>query len=511
MSSLAADEEHEGRLSDAYNKDAGTTVREAAVLWDYEEPLKGSSMCSESLKGSYVSPEETSEIERHGLASPSVAEAKSLQEEEAKEVSGSSFQGQAHEERPDHDAGLSDVSYDGGAEAVDEKHPADLIVDDAQEQAQHAKALPSHSSSSEADGQPFHESDSFLYEKYSASLKGGDSHLEEEYSDELKGDDDSFERKENSGLHQAYEDPEDHFEGDADDVEKAAEENIDISLHEETEDRSHVEIEDRHEDYEGYEDEKDAYSGDGSYEFDQENMVDEPNPADDESSRRSHDDDNDNLEPSQESPSQDSFASSVSSVTMLTLESDSQRKTELIERKRQERWAAVGAAGVAVGGGAAAAAGQDEAEDNETWELEPVVEDDEEDTFDEEGQLQREMDECHDRRKREEKARRIARRSISRPRDAGKRGRVYGNDSLADLEASIQELRASLDLSMQSNATKKRSPRASRKSVRSIIKTERGRMEGDENREEANVINLVLIGFEELLEILLKVSDELGE
>ena len=65
----------------------------------------------------------------------------------------------------------------------------------------------------------------FLYEKYSASLKGGDSHLEEEYSDELKGDDDSFERKENSGLHQAYEDPEDHFEGDADDVEKAAEEN----------------------------------------------------------------------------------------------------------------------------------------------------------------------------------------------------------------------------------------------------------------------------------------------
>ena len=68
-----------------------------------------------------------------------------------------------------------------------------------------------------------------------------------------------------------------------------------------------------------------------------------------------------------------------------------------------------------------------------------------------------------------------------------------------------------MDLSMQSNATKKRSPRASRKSVRSIIKTERGRMEGDENREEANVINLVLIGFEELLEILLKVSDELGE
>ena len=200
---------------------------------------------------------------------------------------------------------------------------------------------------------------------------------------------------------------------------------------------------------------------------------------------------------------------------MLTLESDSQRKTELIERKRQERWAAVGAAGVAVGGGAAAAAGQDEAEDNETWELEPVVEDDEEDTFDEEGQLQREMDERHDRRKREEKARRIARRSISRPRDAGKRGRVYGNDSLADLEASIQELRNALDLSMQSNTAKKRSPRASRKSVRSIIKKESDchneRMEADGIREEANAINLVHIGFEELLEVLLKVSDELGE
>jgi len=212
---------------------------------------------------------------------------------------------------------------------------------------------------------------------------------------------------------------------------------------------------------------------------------------------------------------------------MLTLESDSQRKTYLIERKRQERWAALAAAGLAVGGGAAAAAGQDEAaalvaeqdareaDDTETWELEPVAEDDEEDTFDEEGQLQREMDERHDRRKREEKARRIARRSISRPRDAGKRGRVYGNDSLADLEASIQELRNALDLSMQSNTAKKRSPRASRKSVRSIIKKESDchneRMEADGIREEANAINLVHIGFEELLEVLLKVSDELGE
>ena len=56
---------------------------------------------------------------------------------------------------------------------------------------------------------------------------------------------------------------------------------------------------------------------------------------------------------------------------------------------------------------------------------------------------------------------------------------------------------------------------AARKSVRSLIKdesdSENERMEADEHREKANAVNLVLIGFEGLLEVLLKVSDELGE
>ena len=36
-------------------------------------------------------------------------------------------------------------------------------------------------------------------------------------------------------------------------------------------------------------------------------------------------------------------------------------------------------------------------------------------------------------------------------------------------------------------------------------------MEADEKREKENAVNVVLIGFEGLLEVLLKVSDELGE
>ena len=374
-------------------------------------------------------------------------------------------------------------------------------------------------------------STSYQQAEYSSSFANGSSAYSETLEDDVDEADEASptEYVDDNGDAYDYEDREGRIEGGDNDYEEIdeAKEALDLTPSEEEGEDYDVD----HADYNDYEEEKDDFVEE-YYSYDQDESPRRRDEYD-----RGHEDEYDNLEPPRlpshefdEPASQESFASSVSSVTMLTLEDDPHRKAEVVERKRQERLAALAAAGIAVGAVADGVAEADqreaaalaveqaaarEAEDaQDSWVLRPETEE-AEDLFDEEEQLQREMDARHDRRKREEKARKIARRSLSRPRKAGKRGRVYGNDSLADLEASIKELRATFDASMERASAKRRSARASRKSVRSLIKdesdSENERMEADEKREKANAVNVVLIGFEGLLEVLLKVSDELGE
>ena len=374
-------------------------------------------------------------------------------------------------------------------------------------------------------------STSYQQAEYSSSFANGSSAYSETLEDDVDEADEASptEYVDDNGDAYDYDDREGRIEGGDNDYEEIdeAKEALDLTPSEEEGEDYDVD----HADYNDYEEEKDDFLEE-YYSYDQDESPRRRDEYD-----RGHEDEYDNLEPPRlpshefdEPASQESFASSVSSVTMLTLEDDPHRKAEVVERKRQERLAALAAAGIAVGAVADGVAEADqreaaalaveqaaarEAEDaQDSWELRPETEE-AEDLFDEEEQLQREMDARHDRRKREEKARKIVRRSLSRPRKAGKRGRVYGNDSLADLEASIKELRATFDASMERASAKRRSARASRKSVRSLIKdesdSENERMEADEKREKANAVNVVLIGFEGLLEVLLKVSDELGE
>ena len=375
-------------------------------------------------------------------------------------------------------------------------------------------------------------STSYQQAEYSSSFANGSSAYSESHKDDVDETDEASPTEYIDDNDDAfdYEDREGRIESSViDDVEEIddAKEALDLTPSEEEGEDYDID----RAGYNDYEEEKDDYVEE-YYSYDQDQS---PRHRDDYD--RGHEDEYDNLEPPRlpshefdEPASQESFASSVSSVTMLTLEDDPHRKAEVVERKRQERLAALAAAGIAVGAVADGVAEADqreaaalaveqaaarEAEDaQESWELRPETEE-AEDFFDEEEQLQREMDARRDRRKREEKARKIARRSLSRPRKAGKRGRVYGNDSLADLEAGIKELRATFDASVERASAKRRSARASRKSVRSLIKdesdSENERMEADEKREKENAVNVVLIGFEGLLEVLLKVSDELGE
>ena len=546
----------------------------------------------DSLKGSSASPEDQSEFEHQDYVSPVAMEEESPgsfnEEEEGQYDKGPSYGSDMYEDSyraGDEAEHVSDEHFQERPMENDEEeeeeyakaapiHPTPLDADN-----QPRDMTEKYSESLEDD-------ESYQYEQYSASLKGGDSYQEEEdLSEPLKGDDSSYQHDQYSdsrrgesgdsslaiggstsyqqaeysssfangssayseslkdevdgttpadyvgdgGGAYGFDDREDRIEGSANDVEEVdeAKEAFDLTP-------SQEEGEDYGIDRAGYND----------YEVEKDGYVDEPYGYDrDQSPRRrddydrSHEDEYDNLEPPRlpshefdEPASQESFASSVSSVTMLTLEDDPQRKAEVVERKRQERLAALAAAGIAVGAVADGVAEADqreaaalaveqaaarEAEDaQDSWELRPETEE-AEDLFDEEEQLQREMDAHHDRRKREEKARKIARRSLSRPRKAGKRGRVYGNDSLADLEAGIKELRATFDASGERASAKRRSVKASRKSVRSLIKdesdSENERMEAGEKREKQNSVNVVLIGFEGLLEVLLKVSDELGE
>jgi len=242
-----------------------------------------------------------------------------------------------------------------------------------------------------------------------------------------------------------------------------------------------------------------------------------------------HEDESENLEPPrlpsheyEEDNSDRSIHSSVSSVTMLTLEDDPERKAQVEERKRQERVAALAAAGItagAVAGGVAAAAAERDQAAALAAEQAAATQNQEQDAtrdepFADDEQLRETADERRQRREKEAlESRRTARKNLTRSKK-GKRGRTYGNDALEELEASVIEARAAFNRLGNHNAPIRTSSKNRlRKSVRSIVKdesdSENERIKEEEEQQRANAVNLVLVEFEQMLQTLLRVSDEL--